>query len=188
MSGPLGEFINIKDKVKQKTIKDFKQDNLNKINSEYEFLYAFGLACYDIFSDENEVIDSKNVIYNIGSHRGSGEFIANYLNHQFQLNETFDYLDFYLSSNIKNRASLFEFYKHIFKIIKENHCNWIYYSYGIDSELIENLIEKKLKSKVEGKNTIVLHFKEHLHKLNTFNDLLQAYIAVFETLPKIIIG
>lgn len=189
MSSPLGEFINKQDNVKQKTIKDFKQDNLKKISPDYEFLYAFGLACYDIFSNENEVVDSNEIVYDIGSHRGSASFVADYINMHFSMEESFDYLDFYLSPFIRERASLYEFYKFIFQVININKCDWVYYPYGIETEFIENLIEEKiLKSKVEGKKTIVSPFKEHLHKLDSFTVLLQAYIAVFETLPKIIIS
>ncbi|MFZ4798585.1 MAG: hypothetical protein ACOYMA_13895 [Bacteroidia bacterium] len=191
MSGPLGEIVNKKNKEKEKTLKDFKQDKLKNIDSEHEFLYAIGLACYDIFSNENEVVDSKQIIYNIGSHRGSASFIAEYINEHFVQEKPFDYIEFYLSPFIRERASLFEFYKFIFQTINLKKCNWVYFPYGNDLEMIQNLIDQnvlKISNNVKDKRKNVATVKADDFDINKLNDLLKAYIIVFGTTPKIVLA
>lgn len=179
--------------IKLKTIKEFKQNNLNKIDEDYEFHYIFGLALFDIFSSENEVIDSNNKNYDLGSHRGSGSFIANYINFNYPQNEEFDYLDFYLSPRIRERGSFWDLYKFIFKTLKTNNCDWVYFPYGIDLEKMEN--EFKLNFQIiesKGVNGIVktrkVEFEENIDQIekSKLNDLLKAYFFTYEKMPLII--
>lgn len=62
----------------------FKQDDLNDIPELEEFIYVLGLTVYDIFSNNHEVIGSDNKIYNLGSMRGSGRFIADFINEHYE--------------------------------------------------------------------------------------------------------
>jgi hypothetical protein len=98
------------------------------INASEEFIYLFGLSMWDIFSDNHEVINKTNQIYDIGSFRGSAGFIADFINQHFPVaNARYDYMDFYCGSIwVRSRVNLTIFYEYIFKRLKEQHCTWRY--------------------------------------------------------------
>jgi hypothetical protein len=109
-------------------ISDFKQDDLTDISRYNEFLYILGLAIYDIFSNNHEVIGYDNKIYDFGSFRGSGQFIADFFKDNFPDNsEKYDYMDFYMGTIwIKERGTLTSFYEYIFEKLKDLNCDWKY--------------------------------------------------------------
>lgn len=91
-------------------------------------IYILGMAVYGIFSDNHEVISSQNKVHDLGSARGSGSFIADFLNGFFpESNLSFDYIDFYLESHIvQERADMTPFYEYIFTKLNEKNCSWKY--------------------------------------------------------------
>ena len=102
-------------------------DDLTNISEDQEFQYVLGLSVYDIFSNNHEVYSNDNEVYNLGSFRGSGTFIANFLNSKNSGNKTYDYLDFYMGTIwIENRSDLLPFYEYIFQILKNEGCDWEY--------------------------------------------------------------
>ena len=106
---------------------NYKQDDLTNIPETEEFQYVLGLSVYDIFSNNHEVYNLEdNLIYDLGSFRGSGRFIADFINNKYS-NKKYEYLDFYMGTIwIRDRANLLPFYEFIFKIIKMKTCDWNY--------------------------------------------------------------
>ncbi len=128
---------NINGLLKKKNLKEddtlelssFKQDELVGINEFDEFLYVLGLAVYDIFSNNHDVIGVDNKIYELGSMRGSGNFIAGFLcqNYNYPPGK-YQYMDFYMGTIwICSRADLTPFYEFVFQKLKELHCDWHYF-------------------------------------------------------------
>jgi len=120
-------------KEQEKTLADFQKENDEnkeiKIKPVDEVLYILGLATYDVFSNNHEVISPNNKVYDLGSLRGSGHFIADFLNYNFEfLSQKYDYLNFYMGTIwIESRADLTPFYVYIFQNLKEKNCNWKYF-------------------------------------------------------------
>jgi hypothetical protein len=87
-----------------------------------------GYCLWDVFSDNHEVIGKDGKVYDTGSFRGSGGFIADYINSHFpQLSSSYDYLDFYMGSIwVNERADLTPVYLWIFRNLKRLQCDWIY--------------------------------------------------------------
>jgi hypothetical protein len=111
----------------EKSIRDFEQDDLSSIAEYEEFLYLLGLTIYDIFSNNHEIISKDNKVYDLGSMRGSGQFIADYFNESFPGTTKYDYLDFYMGTNlIESRGDLTPLYEYIFKRLKNVGCDWKY--------------------------------------------------------------
>lgn len=57
------------------------------INSEY----VLGLSVYDIFSNNHQVSGKDNRIYDLGSLRGSGGFIADFFNKYYPASSEYNY-------------------------------------------------------------------------------------------------
>jgi hypothetical protein len=112
----------------RKTLSDFQMDGLEHVNDYEEFIEILGKAVWDIFSDNHEVIAGDGKIYDLGSFRGSGDTIAEFINEYYPLSSgSLDYMDFYMGSIwINKRAGLLPFYKHIFTVLKEHNCDWRY--------------------------------------------------------------
>ena len=108
-------------------IDKYKQDDLTNIPETEEFQYVLGLSVYDIFSNNHEVYNLEdNVTYDLGSFRGSGRVIADFINNKYS-NKKYEYLDFYMGTIwIKDRANLLPFYEFIFEILKIEKCDWNY--------------------------------------------------------------
>lgn len=105
----------------------YQQDDLNDISETEEFQYVLGLCVYDIFSNNHEVYSNDNRVYDLGSFRGSGSFIADFLNNKNLVSKNYDYLDFYMGTIwIESRADLLPFYEYIFQILKTEKRDWNY--------------------------------------------------------------
>lgn len=114
---------------KQIKISDFEQDDLSEIAEYDEFLNILGLSVYDIFSNNHEVIGNDNKVYDLGSMRGSGRFIADFFHSNFPDHaRKYIYLDFYMGSIwIKGRGDLTPFYSYIFQKLKNFNCDWKFF-------------------------------------------------------------
>jgi hypothetical protein len=121
-----------KEKGKEKDnfdISSFKQDELTGIHEFEEFLYVLGLTVYDIFSNNHDVVGFDKKSFDLGSLRGSGHFIADFLNENYN-NPTkkYEYMDFYMGTIwIKSRGDLTPFYEYVFLKLKEFQCDWNYF-------------------------------------------------------------
>lgn len=113
--------------IKSINLDKYQQDELKDILETEEFQYVLGLSVYDIFSNNHEVYSNDNRVYDLGSFRGSGSFIADFLNNRNLISKNYDYLDFYMGTIwIESRANLLPFYEYIFQILKARKCDWNY--------------------------------------------------------------
>ncbi len=140
-----------KDKQREIDISDFKQDELTGIEEHKEFFYILGLVAYDIFSNNHEVIGEDRKAFNLGSFRGSGDFIAGFLNNHYpDKSDRYNYMDFYMGTIwIRERGVLMPFYEYVFKKLKDLKCDWVYSfprTYVVD---MKNSTDKSDDSKIE---------------------------------------
>jgi len=188
----------------------FKEYDLTDISGYNEFLYILGLSIYDIFSNNHEVIGYDNKIYDFGSFRGSGQFIADFFNDNFPDNsEKYDYMDFYMGTIwIKGRGNLTLFYEYIFQKLKDLNCDWKYsfprmqlidlkkiFETSIEDNLEDYKPEKALQEQLEltENDKQTKKFQEELEKI--YNDeyeeakykpisqVVQAYKNIHGQLP-----
>ena len=191
-------------------ISDFKQDDLSDISEYDEFLYVLGLSVYDIFSNNHEVIGNDNKIYDFGSLRGSGGFIADFFNDNCPDNsKKYNYIDFYMGTIwIKERGDLTPIYEYIFRKLKDYRCDWKYsfprmYLIGIqksfdpsDEDNLKNYnpetaVQKELELTEKDKQT--KKFQEELNKIykeeyenakyKPLCPMVQAYKNIYGQLP-----
>jgi len=195
---------------KEIKINDFKQDDLTKISEYNEFLYILGLSIYDIFSNNHEVIGNDNKIYDFGSLRGSGGFIADFFNDNFPDNSlNYDYMDFYMGTIwINGRGNLIPFYEYIFQKLKDFHCE-SKYSFPrmnlIDpKKILETLVDNKIEDykpekalqkhlELTEKDKQIKKFQDELDKIyyeeyeeakyKPLSQLVQAYKNIYGQLP-----
>lgn len=192
-------------------ISDFKPDELTGISERGEFLYVLGLAVYDIFSNNHHVVDADNRIYLFGSFRGSGRFIADFLNQHYPDEaKSYDYLDFYMGSIwIEERGDLTPFYEYVFQKLKHLGCDWEYAFpklYLIDPQkLLESSDDAKIedydpetsvKQQIEAsqKEDQARKLQEELEQIHAeeyeaakyqpLSRLVQAYKNVYGVLPQ----
>lgn len=192
-------------------ISEFEQDDLKDINEYGEFLYVLGLAVYDIFSNNHEVVDAENKVYHLGSMRGSGTFIANFFNTNFDNPlRSYDYMDFYMGTIwIRPRGDLLSFYEFVFQKLKAKNCDWIYSfprMHLIDPKKLFNPNENKTHGNYKPENSAkkelelseidkeVQKFRDELDKIyeeefeeakyKPLTPIVQAYKNVYAVLPK----
>lgn len=107
---------------------EFKKEYSEKpIQSEKELWDLMGLCVWDIFSNNHEVIAPDGRIANLGSFRGSGSFIALWIEGREETDERYGYLDFYMGSAlVSQRADLSPVYRMIFKRLRTLGFDWSY--------------------------------------------------------------
>jgi hypothetical protein len=98
-----------------------------------ELAELIGLCLWDIFSDNHDVFHSDGRIISLGSFRGAGGTIADFVGEltwdpDSDLWERgFDYMRYYMGSYfIGQRTSLVPVYEMVFHRLKELGCNWSY--------------------------------------------------------------
>lgn len=98
------------------------------VNPQREVLELMGLVLWDVFSNNNSVLDPNGDKCDVGSFRGSADVIAEELNVRYaELGVNYDYLDFYMGSlGIGRRTDLGPVYRFIFSELREAGCNWEY--------------------------------------------------------------
>ena len=89
---------------------------------------VLGMVVWEIFSDNHEVTDAEGKIFDLGSWRGSGGFIADFLNVHFAPENTswFHYMDFYGGFRGGHDPSLFPLYVYFFQELKAREYVWRY--------------------------------------------------------------
>ncbi len=93
---------------------------------EREVRELVGQCLWDIFSDNHDVVGPDGRIVDIGSFRGAGGFIADWMNRQTG-KWVYDYIDFYMGSIwIAQRTDLTPVYEMIFRRLKARDHDWRY--------------------------------------------------------------
>jgi hypothetical protein len=117
------------DEPDEPKLADFlNQKQEKEANPVEEIINIIGHCLWDIFSDNHDIISANGKVYDLGSFRGSGGFIAEYINNHFpEISSRYDYLDFYMGSIfVQDRADLTPVYQWIFKHLRSLECDWIY--------------------------------------------------------------
>jgi len=99
-----------------------------EIENEWELKGLLGRFLWTIFSNNHDVINKKGEVHTIGSFRGSGCFIAEFLNQHYPSEGSFDYMDFYCSDMFfPEDADLRPIYELLFAKLQAEGCDWKYY-------------------------------------------------------------
>jgi len=112
------------------------EPTLAEIKAEYretpleparEVRELLGRCLWDIFSDNHEVISPDGRVFDIGSFRASGGFIAEELN-RIQSQSHYDYMDFFMGTIwLGGRVDLTPAYTLIFRRLRERGFDWVYH-------------------------------------------------------------
>jgi hypothetical protein len=131
--------------------KDLKRLNKSEKSTFDEFVYILGLSIYDIFSKNHEVVGQDNKIYDFGTFRGCGRFIADFLNNYLSDNsKKYDYMDFYMGTSWNNEIdNMIPFYEFVFQKLKDSSCNWRYSFSRLFLLDTKNIIDNSDKTKIE---------------------------------------
>ncbi|HAK93909.1 MAG TPA: hypothetical protein DCM87_02580 [Planctomycetes bacterium] len=98
------------------------------VNAAEEVAELVGKCLWDVFSDNHEVITADGRVADIGSFRGAGAFIAEYLSGPSRDRWSMDYCRFYLGTIwIRARADLTPVYRMIFRRLKALGADWEYH-------------------------------------------------------------
>jgi len=88
---------------------------------------VMGMALWDVFSDNHDVVDPNGVAYHLGSFRGSAGTIAETLNETYDLGRRYTYIDFYMGASLgEDDAPFRPVYEWIFRRLYERDCDWHY--------------------------------------------------------------
>jgi hypothetical protein len=97
------------------------------VNEEEELTELVGLCLWDVFSD-HDVIAADGRLADIGSFRGAGRFLDEYLTRDQESCGEADYLRFYMGTIwISRRADLTPVYAMIFRRLKAVGADWVYH-------------------------------------------------------------
>ena len=101
------------------TLEEVRRDHIGRpVETEAEVRELVGLCLWDVFSDGHEVVASDGRLFDLGSFRASGGFLANVLNRQVGA-EQYDYLTFYMGPTwVAERADLAPIYGMIFRRLR----------------------------------------------------------------------
>ncbi|PWU13091.1 MAG: hypothetical protein C5B50_20020 [Verrucomicrobia bacterium] len=103
------------------------------VNEEEEVQELVGRCLWDIFSDGHDVVASDGRLAHLGSFRGAGGFIADYVDGKQRDAWGGDYLRFYMGTSwisclgIHERADLTPVYAMIFRRLKALGADWVYH-------------------------------------------------------------
>lgn len=103
-----------------------REYQLQPVQPDEEVTELVGLCLWDIFSDNHDVVAADGRVAEIGSFRGAGAFLDEYLTRNRDTWCEGDYLRFYLSTiGIAGRADLTPVYTMIFRRLKTRGADWI---------------------------------------------------------------
>ena len=111
------------------TLDDVRRDyEPSPVNEEEEVTELVGLCLWDIFSDNHDVIAADGRFADIGSFRGAGAFLDEYLTRDAKGRRDGDYMRFYMGTIwISRRADLTPVYAMIFRRLKSLRADWVYH-------------------------------------------------------------
>jgi hypothetical protein len=182
-----------------------KENEETPIKPVYEFLDLFGNCLWKIFSDNHTVFDRDGIEYDLGSFRGTGGTIADFINENFWKESQFGYLDFYCAVSLNFGTPAQNIYELIFTRLKQAGCDWRYshprmYLFSFDKEerqpkpeeydpaksALEE-IEKEKKKQEMKKLRSELDESAEQHKQESFNEppkTVLAYQNVYGKVPE----
>jgi hypothetical protein len=100
----------------------------NPVKAQEELTELVGLALWDVFSDNHDVITADGRVADIGSFRGAGAFLDEHLSRIQDSACEGDYLRFYMGTAlIGTRADLTPVYRMIFRRLQAIGADWIYH-------------------------------------------------------------
>lgn len=92
-----------------------------------DLLHLLGDGVWSVFSENHDVIAQDGSVYHLGSWRGSGRFIADFINEHYPVNGKYRYIDFYMGLLYdEDRTKCSPVFRHIFEILKQEGCDWQY--------------------------------------------------------------
>ena len=93
-----------------------------------ELIKLLGDCVWLIFSNNHTVYDTTGQQYDLGSFRGSGRFVADFLNaHYPPTSGAYDYLDFYCAGAFTfDRADTTPVFELLFRRVRAAGCDWEY--------------------------------------------------------------
>jgi hypothetical protein len=162
--------------------------------------YFCGIAVWDIFSNNHDVITDEDMVVSIGSWRGSGRTIADALNELEIDKASYSYLDFYMDAMVIDDKSEFSiFYDAIFDYLKNINYTWRYsmpqiYAFGpgtdkkpesdgsyesVVKEIEQNENKNKLADFLSGVNE-----QMEIDSKKTVPHVIRSYIKVYDKLPE----
>jgi hypothetical protein len=98
------------------------------VNATEEATELVGQCLWDVFSDNHEVVAADGRVVDIGSFRGAGAFLDEYLSGPAESLWSFNYMRFYMGSIwTSRRADLLPIYQMIFQRLKLLGADWIYH-------------------------------------------------------------
>jgi len=96
------------------------------VDTTREVRELVAMCLWDVFSNENEVVDRGGRLVDIGSWRGAAGFLADQLNRESG-EQRYDYMDFYMGTFlVSERADLTSVYEMIFRRLKDGLLDWRY--------------------------------------------------------------
>lgn len=130
-----------------------------------EFIELFSNCIWDVFSGNNSVLFQNKKI-DLGSWRGSAQFIADFVNHYAEMDYHFTGSDFYCG-NIDDayRETYLPMYELIFERLKKAGCSWIIdedITLSVDAEFGEEM--EAAKAMKVNENLLMKALAENLNK------------------------
>jgi hypothetical protein len=113
--GPIGEDIHT----------ELRATGWSAPGNPIAFARCIGDALWDVFSDNHDVIAPDGQIVHLGSWRGSGRAIADFLN-QHVVGARFRYADFYMGSFGSDDAGVSPLHVLIFRRLRDRGYDWRY--------------------------------------------------------------
>ena len=109
-------------------LEDFENEPPPVSDSPLEdLLDLLGDCVWSVFSENHDVVAPDGAVYHLGSWRGSGGFIADFINEHYPVNGKYGYLDFYMGLlHEEDRAKCSLIFSHIFEVLKQEGCDWRY--------------------------------------------------------------
>jgi hypothetical protein len=118
-----GKLLKFDMPVLEEIVKEYEATPVKPV---YEFLDLFGNCLWKIFSDGHTVFDKNGIEYDLGSFRGTGSTLADFMNDSLWTETKFDYLDFYCAMGLKSWLPVQSVYELIFERLKQLGCDWRY--------------------------------------------------------------
>jgi hypothetical protein len=111
------------------TLEDVRKEyEPSAVHHDEEVTELVGLCLWDIFSDNHDVIGADGHLADIGSFRGAGAFLDEYLARDDDNWREGDYMRFYLGTiGIGGRADLTPIYAMVFTRLKAMSADWVYH-------------------------------------------------------------
>jgi hypothetical protein len=104
-----------------------------------------GRCLWDIFSNNHEVLGADGRCVHLGSFRGSGGFIADFLNDETGTRR-YNYTDFYMGTLwVSGRADMIPVYEMIFRRLRAHGLDWVFHFprlYAVDLRPLREALDK----------------------------------------------